>query len=64
MLFVKVVDPSKYSRVMFEIVSITKYRLKFLKMAVKEDLCPKIEIFFLNSSELLPDYKDVFFQGC
>ena len=33
-------------------------------MAVKEDLNPNIEIFFLNSSELLPDYKNAFFQGC
>ena len=33
-------------------------------MAVKEDLGPKIEIFFLNSSELVPDYKNAFFQGC
>ena len=34
------------------------------KMAVKGDLGPKIKIFFLNSSELLPDYKNAFFQGC
>ena len=33
-------------------------------MAVIEDLGPKIEIFFLNSSELVPDYKNAFFQGC
>ena len=64
MLFFKVVDPYKYSRVMFEIVSITMIQIKILKMAVKEDLGPKIEIFFLNSSELVPDYKNAFFQGC
>ena len=33
-------------------------------MAVKEDLGPKFEIFFLNSLELVPDYKNAILQAC
>ena len=33
-------------------------------MVVIENLGPKIEMIFLNSSELVPDYKNAFYQGC